>query len=259
MLELRSLRDQADDQEQTSGVAASRLADRQVELERLAGVGLMTAGVVHDVGNLMQIVDSGARLAMRKLESGSQSEALEVLAGVRQAAGRACSLGRTLLDRASTKRRESEPIDLASALAGMAQVLRWAAGPSVRLEILALGSPLKIVGDRGALEDALVNLVANARDAMPDGGKVCISAQRVEIERRPLVEIRVSDTGSGLAPEVARQAFEPFYTTKADGKGSGLGLASVAAFLRELGGETALECQPGKGAVIIMRIPEHET
>ena len=230
-------------------------SDRARKLERLAAVGLMTASVIHDVGNLMQIINAGARLAARKLDSDARGEAMAAIASVRQAADRASALGRTLLDCAASSPNVAQPIDLTSALAGMAQALSWAAGPSVRLEIVSATAPLTIVCDRGCLEDALVNLVINARDAMPSGGKVSIGVWPVLTAGQPMAEIRVADTGFGMPSEIAAHAFEPFFSTKTARQGTGLGLASVASFVRELGGQAMVESEPGRGAAIIMRIP----
>jgi len=227
-------------------------------LERLAAIGLMTAGVIHDVGNLMQIIKSGARLAACKLDCGADAEALEAIARLSQAADRASALGRTLLDRAASRGTDTQAIDLATALAGMAQSLSWAVGPSVQLEIVVPGLPLTIVCDRDALEDALVNLALNARDAMPGGGKAWISARPILIHGAPVVEIRVRDTGVGMSREVAARAFDPFFSTKTAAGGSGLGLASVAAFVRTLDGEATIESEPGKGCAIVMKIPLDE-
>jgi signal transduction histidine kinase len=235
-----------------------RKVDPARNLERLAAIGLMTAGVVHDVGNLMQIIKSGARLAARKLDCGAGAEALEAIARLSQAADRASALGRTLLDRAASRGMDTHAIDLAAALAGMAQSLSWAVGPSVQLEIVVPGLPLTIVCDRDALEDALVNLALNARDAMPGGGKAWISARPILIHGAPVVEIRVCDTGVGMSREVAARAFDPFFSTKITGGGSGLGLASVAAFVRTLDGEATIESEPGKGCAIVMKIPLDE-
>jgi signal transduction histidine kinase len=224
-------------------------------MERLAEIGLMTAGIIHDVGNLMQIINAGARLAASKLESGAKTEAVDALAGILQTANRASALSRTLVYRASATRVVAQATDLSSALAGMERALTWAAGPSVQLEIAVLSSKLSIACDIDSLEDALVNLTLNARDAMPNGGKVSVLAQLIQLNGHSMAEIRVSDTGLGMTAEIAATAFEPFFSSRHDGSGTGLGLASVAAFVRELGGHALVESEPGQGATIIMRIP----
>jgi hypothetical protein len=140
-------------------------------MERLAEIGLMTAGIIHDVGNLMQIINAGARLAASKLESGAKTEAVDALAGILQTANRASALSRTLVYRASATRVVAQATDLSSALAGMERALTWAAGPSVQLEIAVLSSKLSIACDIDSLEDALGSKPNHALDC---GGQIMI-------------------------------------------------------------------------------------
>jgi signal transduction histidine kinase len=145
-------------------------------------------------------------------------------------------------------------VSVDDALSAMGDALRWTAGPGMRVHLKLDGGSAAVKCSVRELENAIINLVANARDASPDGGLIVIAVRRDSGSGDVLIAVR--DEGCGMAPESARHAFEPFFTTKASGSGSGLGLARVADFARRMGGEASLESVPGAGATVVLRLPE---
>ncbi|MEI9989871.1 MAG: ATP-binding protein [Rhizomicrobium sp.] len=144
-------------------------------------------------------------------------------------------------------------IDLA--LGALEQPIRWMAGDAIRVELDLDGDLPPVFCDVREFENAVLNLVVNAREAMPEGGELCIAASRGGLEDDAIVILRVTDTGRGMSPETAKRAFQPRFTTKAIGRGNGLGLAMVADFVRRVGGSAQIESTPRQGTSIVLRIP----
>jgi signal transduction histidine kinase len=177
-------------------------------------------------------------------------------------ADRAAALAQRLLTFARPRPRKLEPVQVNDVLWGMADLMTWALGGGIELTLRLDGLPLPVLCDPHELENATLNLVANGRDAMPNGGRLTIETSHVDIvthdatpEILPYVRIRIADTGSGMAADQIHHAFEPFYTTKSAGCGTGLGLAMVKHFVDRHRGQVHIESIVGRGTVFTLDLP----
>ncbi len=236
--------------------------------ERQATLGLLAGGLAHDFGNITQSVVAAARLLDRHAEDPARVR--QVAGHLARHAERATALSRRLLD--TTRRIDpvalasAQPIDVSASLREVALLLDATLGAGIRVRCEVPAGLRSAPGlDRAELETALINLAANARDAMPQGGEVRITARRLSVPPTPgdapelppgaYLRISVSDSGHGMAPEVLARLGEPFFTTKPVGRGTGLGLAMVAAFLRRAGGALTAQSAAGRGTTIHMLVP----
>ncbi|MEN3975719.1 ATP-binding protein [Emcibacter sp. SYSU 3D8] len=221
---------------------------------RLASLGLMTAGIVHDLGNMVQVMSGAIRALERHPSVRTANDLQPSVADAVSALDRAAALTRQILSLAGAGQRHQEVLDIGACLAAMERPLRWAAGWEIKMDIRA-GTNLPPVNcDRQDFENAVLNLVLNAREAMPDGGRISIAALPYgeEADMAGIV-LRVSDTGIGMSRETAAHAFEPFYTTGAGGHG--LGLSMVRCFAEEAGGFAWIESAPGAGTAVTVQLP----
>jgi PAS domain S-box-containing protein len=247
-------------EELTAAIAnLQREADRRIEAEsqamrakRLDALGQLTGGIAHDFNNFLAAIIAGADLAARHAAAAPERAAQE-LATVKASAMKASALVRRLLAFARQQPLEPHPVDANDAVAGVADILRRTAGEQVGIDIVPAPEPCEVTIDSTELENALLNLVANARDAMPGGGRVRIATRLHPAQGR--VEIAVSDNGPGIPPDVRKRVFEPFFTTKPDGQGTGLGLAQVYGFIKQSGGDVELESAPDRGTTIRLFLP----
>ena len=233
------------------------------QLRRIQSLGLITAGVIHDFNNLMVPIRCLSELLSKELDPGSPAGGLAT--EVRFAAERAASLVRDV--HALTRARSSalEPLDLSAVVRDMRPLFDRILGGDIDLELSLEQRLGEAVVDRVRLENALLNLIANARDAMPHGGRLTISTANVafvgnaaadEASSPPgYVALVVSDSGIGMSEEVRARVFDPFYTTKRSGGGSGLGLASVQRFVTESGGLISVHSEPGRGTTMTIHLP----
>ncbi len=224
------------------------------ESQKFDALGQLTGGVAHDFNNLLMII-SGSIHAIRKEVAGEK--ALRALQSIDGASQRAASLTRQLLTFARRQSVQPQSIKLSQRLDVLRDVLNSGLGRSVSLTIDVPDDVWNIVVDPGEFETALLNLVINARDAMPDGGSVVISAKN--LPEKAEVAIAVEDTGVGIPDDVAAKVFDPFFTTKAVGKGTGLGLSQVHGFAHQAGGTVGLKSVLGKGTTITMCLPRATT
>src|SRR5688572_581960 len=244
--------------------AAKEGQHRSVRLtQRLAALGQMTAGVVHDLRNVLAVIDAGLSLAEKNAHDSEKVRAY--IAKAREAVGRRRDAMSQLLKFAADKEIETRPGDINSLLKNLAPFLEYGAGPGVRLTFeLADGLPECRI-DAAQFSSAILNLVTNARDAMPDGGDILIHTDRCRVERGSsgspspgsYVLVRVKDCGRGMPPDVLRQVLDPFFTTKGD-KGTGLGLPQVSAFMRTSGGHLSIASEQGAGTTIDLLFPSIE-
>jgi signal transduction histidine kinase len=244
----RTLADQVEQRTRT----LEQAQDTLMRTERMNTLALMGAGLAHDLNNLMAAVKASADLALSHLEEGLQPGAGD-LARIAKSADRAALLTHQLMEFAHRGDEELLPMDLGRELREMEGLFRLLLPRSVELRIeVPAGEALVVRSSRRRLEQMLVNLVANARDAMPGGGLLCIRVARAEGD---WARVEVADTGIGMAPDILSRIFEPFFTTKAPGKGTGLGLPSLKAMVEEGGGRLDVETEPGQGSRFHILLP----
>lgn len=228
------------------------LMQRQLaESQKLDALGQLTGGVAHDFNNLLMIISGSVHVLKRELTSDKSIRALQA---IEAASERAASLTKQLLTFARRQAVNPQPINLAERIGGLSEVLKTGLGGSVTLTTDVAPDVSSVVVDVNEFETALVNLVVNARDAMPEGGRVTITARNAADADR--VEITVTDTGVGIPDDVAAKVFDPFFTTKPVGKGTGLGLSQVHGFAHQAGGTVGLHSKLGEGTSITICLPK---
>jgi signal transduction histidine kinase len=238
----------------------SRAEESLRQSQRLEAIGHLTGGVAHDFNNLLTIIIGNLEVLQRQM-AGAEVPLVRRLDRAMHGATRAAMLTKRLLAFSRQQPLSPAPVDVNGLLNGLAEFLRRALGEQVSLEVVGGGGLWPVEVDATELESALVNLAVNARDAMPNGGKLTIEARnsyldeaycRLHGETAPgqYVLIAVSDTGAGMSREVLERAFEPFYTTKASGQGTGLGLSQVYGFVRQSGGHINLYSEIGHGTTV---------
>jgi signal transduction histidine kinase len=249
-------------------MAARAKAEAQTaQLQRLDAVGQLTGGIAHDFNNMLGIIIGNLQLAQMKVARGS-SDVVRYLDNALDGANLGASLTRRLL--AFARKQPLAPVvtDLNKTVSGLTELLRRTLGERVEIECVLAGGLWRTCVDPGQLEGAIVNLAVNARDAMPDGGKLTIEtmnthldalyvAANVDAVAGQYVAIAVTDTGSGMPPEVVAQAFEPFFTTKEAGRGTGLGLSQIYGYLKQSGGHAKIYSEIGHGTTIKLYFPRY--
>ncbi|WP_084125918.1 PAS domain-containing sensor histidine kinase [Demequina sp. NBRC 110054] len=245
-----------------------RLSEQLAQAQRLESVGRLTGGIAHDFNNVLTVVLGGAEAVAEDPQVGH--EAREMAELVVESAKRGADLTSRLLAFARKQPLEPHAVDLADCLDTLAPMLKRTVGERVDLAVSPDLDLPAVMLDVGQFENALINLVLNARDSMPDGGKVAIGATETVLDDdyaeshadvRPgrYVLVDVSDSGEGIDPEDVDRLFEPFFTTKAKGKGSGLGLAMVWGFVKQTGGHIAVYSEPGVGTTFKLYLPLSRT
>jgi PAS domain S-box-containing protein len=252
-----------------------RVAERTAELmaaeetlrqaQKMEALGQLTGGIAHDFNNMLQGVVGGLAMARRQISAGHPERTSRYLDAAHGAAERAASLTKRLLAFARNQRLDPKLVEASALIAGLAEMLRRTMGPGIEVDLrLRQGS---VLCDPHELENALLNLCINARDAMPEGGRLTIATMQADLSAAELqdsqappgryVAIVVTDTGIGMTPEVVARAFDPFFTTKPMGQGTGLGLSQVYGFVRQSGGIVQIESMPGQGTSFRLLLPFH--
>ncbi|WP_049731554.1 ATP-binding protein [Rhizobium ecuadorense] len=243
----------------------TRNAEALRQAQKMEAVGQLTGGVAHDFNNLLQIIVGNLDTLLRNLPADAgrlRRAASQAMNG----AERAAALTQRLLAFARRQPLDPKPVDANGLIRGMSELLHRTLGEIYEVEIVLAGGLWKTEADPNALESALLNLTINARDAMPDGGKLTIetfnahlddvySVNHAEVLPGQYVAISVSDTGSGMDVETAARAFEPFFTTKDQGKGTGLGLSQVYGFAKQSKGHVKIYSELGQGTTVKVYLP----
>ena len=225
-----------------------------VQAQKMETIGQLTGGLAHDFNNLLTAIVGNLDLI---LASSQEARTLRLAGNAFKAAERGSKLTAQLLAFSRTQKLAVRPVAVNDLIAGMSEMLTQTLGPSIQV-VTALDAAAGMARtDDNQLEVAILNLAINARDAMPDGGPLTISTERVELTAPeddllpgPYIAVSVADTGHGMTAEVMAKAFEPFFTTKVAGKGTGLGLAQVYGIAKQCGGAARIVSQPGKGSIV---------
>jgi len=240
-----------------------KLEEQLRQSQKMEAVGQLAGGIAHDFNNLLTIILGYSELLGARIVEGD--ELREAVDAITDASSRAAELTRQLLAFGRKTMLQPRILDLNTTIADTTRMLRRLLGDSVRCE-LVLGDGIALVRvDPGQLDQVLINLAVNARDAMPDGGTLAMltaeveldasDAARLEVSPGPYVMIEVVDTGVGMSAEVRAHIFEPFFTTKGIGSGTGLGLATVFGIVRQSGGSIDVESEPGRGSTFRIYLP----
>ncbi len=241
-----------------------RLETRLLEAQKMEAIGQLTGGIAHDFNNLLGVVLGNLQLLERSLAE-SPNLARKVHTAMR-AAVRGADLTRRLLTFARRQILDPSVIDLNRQLSAFQDLVQRTLGDSIEVRLSQAPDLWHVRVDAGQLENAILNLAINARDAMPQGGRLTVRSRNVvldaafcrehpQVEPGEYVSITVSDTGTGIEPAVLKRAFEPFFTTKESGKGSGLGLAMVHGFAEQSGGVATIQSEFGRGTTVTLYLP----
>ena len=241
---------------------AAQAALRQAQ--RMESLGQLTGGVAHDFNNLLQVISGNLQLLRREVAGNERAEkrVQSAIGGVTRGA----KLASQLLAFGRRQPLEPKVLNIGRFIKGMDDMLRRALGEEIELETVISGGLWNALVDPGQIENAILNLGINARDAMPDGGKLTIEAGNAmlddeysrlheEVQPGQYVMVGVTDTGSGIAPELLERVFEPFFSTKPEGKGTGLGLSMVYGFVKQSGGHVKIYSEVGQGTTIKIYLP----
>src|SRR5690606_34540661 len=243
------------------------LESQMAQSQKMQAVGQLAGGIAHDFNNVLTAIIMASDLLLTNHRPSDPS--FPDIMNIKQNANRAASLLRRLL--ASSRRQTLRPevLNLTDVLADIRMLLSRLAGSDIKLEIEHGRDLWPARADLGQLEQVIVNLVVNARDAMPDGGSIVIRTSNVGLEDNAAfahhrefvpgeyVQIAVEDSGTGIAPETLGKIFEPFFTTKDVGKGTGLGLSMVYGIIKQTGGFILVDSEEGKGTVFRIFLPRH--
>jgi signal transduction histidine kinase len=231
------------------------------QAQKMEVIGQMTGGIAHDFNNLLTAVLGNLELAIRR---GRDESIRRYLEGATQAAQRGAKLTAQLLAFSRSQRLQIEPIDLNSLVTSMGDLLFRTIGGMVRIETILEKNLWPATADPSQIEAVILNLAVNARDAMPNGGRLTISTANLprndrtkphELADSDYVVVSVSDTGTGMTEEVAKKAFEPFFTTKPVGSGTGLGLSQVYGIAKQTGGTVSITTKLGQGTAVAVYLP----
>ncbi|MCX5515536.1 hybrid sensor histidine kinase/response regulator [Kaistia algarum] len=244
-----------------------RAEDQVRQLQKIEAIGQLTGGIAHDFNNMLAIIVSSLNLIERRLQRGD-TDIGKYVSAAQEGAQRAASLTQRLLAFARKQPLSPQTIDPNRFVAGMSELLQRTLTEAIQIETVLGAGLWKTHADPAQLENALLNLAVNARDSMPEGGKLTIdtanasldpgyASEHAGIPAGQYVLIAVTDTGSGMTPEVASRVFEPFFTTKAVGKGSGLGLSQVYGFVRQSGGHVKIYSEVGQGTTVKIYLPRY--
>jgi PAS domain S-box-containing protein len=235
--------------------------------QKMEAVGQLTGGLAHDFNNLLAGIGGSLELMRSRLAQGRLSEIDRFATAAQEAVRRAAALTHRLLAFSRRQTLDPKPTDLNRLTVGMQELVERTVGPQIAVELVGAAGLWSTLVDANQLENALLNLCINARDAMPDGGGLTIETANQPVDDRTgrirdlpaghYVTLSVSDTGSGMPPEIAKRAFEPFFTTKPLGMGTGLGLSMVYGFAKQSGGQTFIESREGEGTRITLYLPRY--
>jgi PAS domain S-box-containing protein len=253
--------------EKAAAEALQRTEQALRQAQKMEAVGQLTGGLAHDFNNLLTAISGSLELLQIRLGQGRLNDLDRYVNAAQGAARRAAALTHRLLAFSRRQTLDPKPTDMNRLVAGMEELIRRTVGPEIEVEAVKAVGLWPTLVDPPQLENALLNLCINARDAMPEGGRITIetanrwlddhAARERDLPVGQYLSLSVSDTGTGMAPEVIAKAFDPFFTTKPTGQGTGLGLSMIYGFARQSGGQVQIYSEVGEGTTVCIYLPRH--
>jgi PAS domain S-box-containing protein len=263
--------------QQANATLEQRVEERTAELrkteealrqsQKMEAVGQLTGGLAHDFNNLLTGISGSLELLQTRMAQGRLTDLDRYINAAQGASKRAAALTHRLLAFSRRQTLDPKPTDVNGLIFGMEELIRRTVGPSISVEVVGSAGLWLALVDPPQLENALLNLCINARDAMPEGGRITVETANKWLDDRAAKErdlppgqylsLCVSDTGSGMTPEVIARAFDPFFTTKPLGQGTGLGLSMIYGFVRQSGGQVRIYSEVGQGTTMCLYLPRH--
>jgi signal transduction histidine kinase len=229
----------------------------------MEAIGQLSGGIAHDFNNLLSIIKGNLQLLQRRVTQG-RVDVQRYLDAANEGVNRAASVTQRILAFSRRQPLSPKPVNVSRLVEGMRDLLRHSVGDAVQIE-MRLDADWPILCDANQMENVIINLAINARDAMPEGGTLIVeTANRARFHRSGVpsgdyVELIVRDNGTGMSEDVRQKAVEPFFTTKPQGRGTGLGLSMTFGYVRQSNGDLMIESELGKGTTITILMPRYET
>ncbi len=245
----------------------TKAEDQLRQAQKMEAVGQLTGGLAHDFNNLLAGISGNLELMQTRIAQGRTGDIDRYLSAAQGASRRAAALTHRLLAFSRRQTLDPKPTDVNRLVAGMEELIRRTVGPAVAIEVVGSSGLWATLVDPPQLENALLNLCINARDAMPDGGRITVetankwlddrAAREHDMPAGQYVTLCVTDTGTGMPPDIVARVFDPFFTTKPMGQGTGLGLSMIYGFVRQSGGQVRIYSEVGAGTTVCLYLPRH--
>ncbi|WP_315764343.1 ATP-binding protein [Sphingomonas sp. Y38-1Y] len=265
--ELRSLNETLEARIAAAVEERAQIEEALRQSQKMEAVGQLTGGLAHDFNNLLAGISGALELSQMRINQGRLSEVEKYLLTAQGATRRAAALTHRLLAFARRQTLLPKPVNVNRLVAGMIELIQRTVGPSIAIENVAAGGLWTAIVDGSQLENALLNLCINARDAMPEGGRITIetcnrwidaaASRQLDMPEGQYLSLCVSDTGTGMTPEVKARAFDPFFTTKPIGEGTGLGLSMIYGFAKQSGGQVRIYSEVDQGTMVCIYLPRY--
>jgi signal transduction histidine kinase len=264
---LRALNERLEQEVEAEVTRRGEAEDALRQAQKMEAIGQLTGGIAHDFNNLLAGISGSLEVIERRISKGRTEGIDRFVAGALASTQRAAALTQRLLAFSRRQTLDPEPTDVNRLVLGMEDLIHRTVGPAIKIEVVGAAGlwPTKV--DAAQLESALLNLAINARDAMPEGGRITIETANKWIDGRAgrerdltpgqYISICVTDTGTGIPKEIADRIFDPFFTTKPIGQGTGLGLSMIHGFVRQSGGQVRVYSEPGHGTTMCLYLPRY--
>ncbi|WP_246696913.1 CHASE domain-containing protein [Methylobacterium planeticum] len=257
----------ANDQIRQAGEERARIEETLRQSQKMEAVGQLTGGLAHDFNNLLAGISGSLELMQSRMQQGRFNDVDRYMSAAQGATKRAAALTHRLLAFSRRQTLDPKPTDVNRLVAGMEELIRRTVGPNIAIEVVGAPNLWPTLIDPPQLENALLNLCINARDAMPEGGRVVIETANRSIDRQgalrqdmaagEYLSLCVTDTGMGMPRDVIAKAFDPFFTTKPTGQGTGLGLSMIYGFVKQSGGQARIHSEVGQGSTVCLYLPRY--
>ncbi|TDV72298.1 PAS/PAC sensor hybrid histidine kinase [Pseudomonas sp. LP_7_YM] len=265
---LRALNDTLEQRVVERTADLMQVEEKLRQSQKMEAVGQLTGGIAHDFNNLLAGISGALELMNNRIFQGRFNDVDKYIVAAQAATRRAAALTHRLLAFSRRQTLDPRPTDVNALMLGITEMIQRTVGPAIRVHTLGASGLWATLVDAGQLENALLNLCINARDAMPEGGSITIEtanqwmdremADAHDIPEGAYVALSVTDTGTGMSPEIVSKAFDPFFTTKPIGQGTGLGLSMIYGFAKQSGGQVRAHSQVGEGTTMCIYLPRYD-